>query len=97
MSAFRSAGISAGATFASLRMTVVWRRRLHGRSLLQRCLDRRHLRDLFCLRVDDLLSQSLDLRVKAAHPEIKALAQEIIDAQTKEIAQMTTIKAKLKK
>ena len=34
---------------------------------------------------------------RAEHPEIKSLAQEIIDAQTKEITQMQKIKAALKK
>ena len=43
------------------------------------------------------VTMAQDALVKAAHPEIKTLAQQIIDAQTKEIAQMTAIKAKLKK
>ena len=43
------------------------------------------------------ITMAQDALVKAAHPEIKTLAQQIIDAQTKEIAQMTTIKASLKK
>ena len=53
--------------------------------------------DMMVPHHESAVAMSRDAIVKAEHPEIKALAQRIIDAQTKEIDQMKTWKATLGK
>jgi len=53
--------------------------------------------DMMTPHHDGAVTMAREALTKAEHPEIKTLAQHIIDAQTKEIAQMKAIKDSLKK